>query len=139
MRPQRRFKKLVIQTEWDQTIPPLECDASGLQQVFYNLLLNAADALTGAGTDHYTVFVSTRHDSANGAARLIVGDDGPGIPLAIMGRLFRERVSSKPTGNGFGTLIIARVVQEHGGTVAAGERTGGGAEFTIALPLGTAG
>jgi signal transduction histidine kinase len=137
LRPQKRFKKLVIQTEWDETIPPLECDASGLQQVFYNLLLNAADAHAEAGTDHYTVFVSTHHDPANCAARLIVGDDGPGIPPEVMARIFRERVSSKPTGHGFGTLTIARVVREHGGTVAAGERTGGGTEFTIALPLAT--
>ncbi len=135
LRPQKRMKKAVIKTSWDPNIPEFECDAAGLQQVFYNLLLNSADALAAAGTEHFTIFVSTQYDSHARRINLIVEDDGPGIPPDICARMFKERVSTKPTGHGFGLLTIARIVQEHSGTITPGQREGGGARFVISLPL----
>ncbi len=134
LRPQKRFKKLVITTDLQSGLPPLECDPSGLQQVIYNLILNASDALIGAAIPNPTVFITTRHDPDHGEVCLIVGDNGPGIPPEIKPRLFMERVTSKPTGHGFGTLTILRIVQEHRGQITAGQRAGGGAEFVITLP-----
>lgn len=135
LRPQKRLKKAVIQTQWGEGIPPLECDASGLQQVFYNLVLNAADSLAEGDHDHHTILVSTRYDAERECAILVVEDDGPGIPPEVLPRMFKERVSSKPTGHGFGLQTIARIIHEHGGTITPGSRAGGGARFTITLPV----
>lgn len=135
LRPQKRLKKAIINTQWGENIPKLECDASGLQQVFYNLLLNSADSLSSGGPDNHTIYVSTRYDDANARVELVVEDDGPGIPAEVQARMFKERVSTKPTGHGFGLLTIARIVQEHGGTIVPGTREGGGARFVITLPL----
>jgi signal transduction histidine kinase len=135
MRPQKRLKKIVIQTEWDASIPPFECDCSGLQQVFYNLLLNAADALSESDSRHHTAFVTTRFNRDQDAAELIVADDGPGIAPEVMKQMFRERVSTKATGHGFGLLTISRIVEEHGAKISVGSREGGGAEFVISLPI----
>lgn len=135
LRPQKRLKKAIIKTNWDVNIPEFECDASGLQQVFYNLLLNAADSLAAAGTEHFTIVVSTHFDARRNQIELIVEDDGPGIPDEIRSRMFKERVSTKPTGHGFGLLTIARIIQEHGGNITAGSRDGGGARFVISLPV----
>ncbi len=135
LRPQKRLKKAVIETHWDEGLPTLECDASGLQQVFYNLLLNAADSLASGGPERHTIYLSTRYDREAGRIELIVEDDGPGIPSDVQARMFKERVSSKPTGHGFGLLTIARIIQEHGGTITPGTREGGGARFVICLPI----
>jgi len=137
LRPQKRLRKAVIQTQWGEGIPPLECDASGLQQVFYNLLLNSADALASGDVDHHTIFVSTHFDQSTRQIMLVVEDDGPGIPGEVRSRMFKDRVSTKPTGHGFGLLTIARIIQEHGGTITPGTRDGGGARFVVSLPLQT--
>ena len=135
LRPQKRLKKAVIETRWGVNIPAFECDASGLQQVFYNLLLNAADSLAAAGPDCHSIFVTTNFDNATHHVELIVEDNGPGIPPEVQSRMFRERISTKPTGHGFGLMTIARIIQEHGGTITPGSREGGGARFIIRLPL----
>lgn len=135
LRPQKRLKKAVVQTKWGEGIPPFECDASGLQQVFYNLLLNSADSLASGSPEHHTIYVTTRFDEADSSVELIVEDDGPGIAPDVKARMFMERVSTKQTGHGFGLLTIGRIIQEHGGTITPGTRDGGGARFVIRLPI----
>lgn len=136
LRPQKKFKKIVFTTDWAPDIPPVICDPAAMQQVFYNLILNAAEALAGTAGAHSTVWVETRHIPERGIVRLRIADDGPGIPSSLDGLLFTRRVSSRPTGHGFGLLTVARIVKEHGGIVSAGARQGGGAELTIDLPVG---
>ena len=135
LRPQKRFKTVPIKTDLGTSLPKLECDPCGLQQVIYNLLMNSADALSGAGITEPAVFIATRYDPERGEVRLSVADNGSGIPPEVMSRLFRERVTSKPAGHGIGTLTVLRIVEEHGGRIVAGQRDGGGAEFVITLPI----
>jgi len=104
--------------------------------VFYNLLLNSAEALSDSASGQHTAYVTTRFNREQNTAELIVADDGPGIAPEVMKQLFHERVSTKPTGHGFGLLTIARIVEEHGGKIEAGTRDGGGAQFQISLPIG---
>lgn len=135
LKPQKRIKKMTIETDLSPVLPSLFCDPSAIQQVFYNLMLNAADSLTATGGERHTVSIQTSFMADTNEIKLVVSDDGPGIPPDVLGSLFKERVSSKPTGHGFGTLTIARLVQEHGGTVLAANRPDGGAEFTVLLPV----
>ena len=137
LRPQKRVKKVTIESEWDRDLPIVTCDPSGIQQVFYNLILNAADALGETGGQHSTVQVKTTYCPERGIVLLTVADDGPGIADELASKLLKERVSSKPSGHGFGLLTSARIVKEHGGTLQARNRAEGGAEFCVTLPIAT--
>lgn len=111
--------------------PPvlLVADPEQLRQVFVNLALNALDAMPTGGALRFVV------RAAGGALEVEVADTGPGVPHAMMGRLFQPFASSKDTGLGLGLVISKRIVEEHGGTVGAANRPGGGASFFVKLPL----
>ena len=97
--------------------------------------MNAADALGETGGKHSTVRVRTSYNPERGIALLTVADDGPGIPDELASKLLKERVSSKPSGHGFGLLTSARIIKEHGGTLQARNLAEGGAEFCVTLPI----
>jgi signal transduction histidine kinase len=135
LHPQKRIKKIPIYTEWGAALPEMTCDASAVQQVFYNLILNAADALATSNGSDIGVWVKTEYLAGPRQVRLTVADSGPGIPADLLPALFKERVSTKPTGHGFGLLTIARIINEHGGSIAVRNRDEGGALFEVLLPV----
>jgi two-component system sensor histidine kinase KdpD len=104
-----------------------------LQEALKNLLANAAHHTPG-GT---AVQVSVR--AKDGMLLLTVADRGPGIPPALINRIFDKfwRGINAPTGGtGLGLAIVKGFVESQGGEVTAENRAGGGAAFTIRLPLG---
>ena len=105
-------------------------DPEQLRQVFVNLSLNALDAMPTGGTLTLTV------RPAAAGTQIEVADTGPGIAKAILPRLFEPFVSSKDTGLGLGLVISQRIVEDHGGTIAAANRVGGGASFFVTLRTG---
>ncbi|MCA9053635.1 MAG: hypothetical protein KDA75_07345 [Planctomycetaceae bacterium] len=105
-------------------------DPEQIRQVLLNLLLNAIDALPDGGQ----IDVSIDVDPTGDAVRLLIEDNGPGIDRAIKERLFEPFQSSKPSGTGLGLTICRRIVANHGGTIAATDRVGGGTVFTVKLP-----
>jgi two-component system, OmpR family, sensor histidine kinase KdpD len=117
----------------DLPAPPLlvRLDFSLVQHALGNLLFNAV-AHTPAGTP-----VEVKAQTANGQLLLSVADRGPGIPTAWLPRIFDKffRAPNAPTGgSGLGLTIVKGFVEAHGGTVAADNRPGGGAIFTLCLP-----
>ncbi len=107
----------------------LAADAGQLQQVFVNLVLNALDAMPTGGT----LTLSARR--AGKQVEVEVSDTGPGVQAQMVPRLFQPFASSKDTGLGLGLVISRRIVEDHGGTVNAGNRAGGGASFFVRLPV----
>jgi two-component system, NtrC family, sensor histidine kinase HydH len=105
-------------------------DRGQLTTVLVNLFLNALDAMPAGG--RLEVRLQPRPD---GKLILTVADTGSGIAPQIMECLFTPFASGKPTGTGLGLSISKRIVEEHGGQIAAANRPGGGACFTITLPL----
>jgi PAS domain S-box-containing protein len=126
-----------IERDFDPDLPPVVCYAGEMNQVFLNLIVNAAQAIEGAGkTLPGRIRLSTRHEE--GWVEIRVADSGTGIPPAIRERLFDPFFTTKPVGKGTGQgLAICRdvVTVKHGGTIEAGGAPGEGAEFIVRLPL----
>jgi signal transduction histidine kinase len=131
VRLRARQQKVEIKLACTDQPVPVHLDRVQFCTVLVNLLINALDAMPQGGR----LAVSLRKSRETGI-ELEVADTGPGISPEIAGRLFTPFSSTKPTGSGLGLSISRRVVEEHGGTVTAANRTEGGACFSIILPNG---
>ncbi len=112
-------------------LPSVECIRSQMDQVFLNLLANAAQAIAGPGA----ITIETRRD--NGLAVVSITDTGPGIAPDVLGRIFDPFFTTKPVGEGtgLGLSISYEIVKKHGGEIIADSRPGAGATFTVRIPL----
>lgn len=111
-------------------------DSNQLQQVMLNLLVNAQQAITGAGSGS-TIEIGLRHPSTM-LAEITVEDDGPGIPWEKRAMVFEPFFTTKPAGQGtgLGLPICSEIVNSHGGSLRLEEPESGlGARFVISLPL----
>jgi signal transduction histidine kinase len=91
---------------------------------------NAVEAMHRQGR----IVVETSHDPVHKVARVVVSDDGPGIPEADRDKLFLPYYSTKGRGSGLGLAIVRRIVAEHGGNVEVSDNSPTGSRFTIELP-----
>lgn len=104
------------------------------ERVFMNLFLNAAQAMSRGGN------IEVRAEERDGAIRIQVSDDGPGIPPEIVGRIFEPNFSTRDHHAGLGLHIVDSIVRRHGGQVRAENRTAAsGARFIIELAAPCAG
>jgi len=119
-------------TEIPERGPVVPCDRRMLRQALTNLLQNAADAVAmrdGAG--HITLTVNELPDEV----RIMVGDDGVGLPKEERARLTEPYVTHKPKGTGLGLAIVKKIMEDHGGTLTLGDQPEGpGAVATLVLP-----
>jgi signal transduction histidine kinase len=109
----------------------VECIRSQMDQVFLNLLANAAQAIPGPGA----ITIETRREGA--LAVIAIADTGPGISPEVMGRLFDPFFTTKPVGEGtgLGLSISYEIVKKHDGEIRAESPGDGGAIFTVRIPL----
>jgi signal transduction histidine kinase len=114
------------------TLPPIDADMAQIRQVFMNLCENAVHAAGPTGE----VRVVGRVDQ--GKVELSVEDDGPGVDLVTVRRLFEPLITTKTKGIGLGLALVKRIVVRHGGDVAYAPRQGGGARFVVRLPIAAA-
>ncbi len=120
-------------------VPRVSADADQLHQVLLNLLLNAQQSLRDEPPPR-RIEVRTRHDAPAGVLRITVADNGPGVPAALRARVFEPYFTTKPTGlgTGVGLAVSLGIVEAHDGTLTLDCPPGGGASFTVALPVGPA-
>ncbi|MGH7368880.1 MAG: ATP-binding protein [Candidatus Rokuibacteriota bacterium] len=112
----------------------VECVRSQIDQVFLNVLANAAQAIRGPGT----ITIETSRDGAMAVIR--VSDTGPGIAPEALGRIFDPFFTTKPVGEGtgLGLSISYEIITKHGGEIRAESPPEGGAAFTLRLPVARA-
>jgi two-component system nitrogen regulation sensor histidine kinase GlnL len=127
---------------YDPSLPRILGDSEKLKQVVLNLVRNALDALHDRPAPQIvfeTGVASLRLRQASGRtrplARVSVQDNGPGISNGMLQRLFTPFATSKPAGTGLGLAISRRIVEAHGGRIEVKNRSGGGAEANVYLPL----
>jgi signal transduction histidine kinase len=113
-------------------LPLVECISSQINQVFMNILVNAAHAIEGRGTITITTGIS-------GADKVWVriNDSGKGIPGHNLRRIFDPFYTTKPVGKGtgLGLSLSYSIVERHAGTIDVQSEVGKGATFTINLPI----
>jgi len=108
-------------------------DRHRLEQVLLNLFLNALRAMPGGGWVEVTG-QQIDHGAA-GAVSICVSDTGPGITPAQAAKIFEPGFSTRPGGAGLGLAVCRKIAEQHGGSLAAGNRAGMGACFTLTFPL----
>lgn len=124
--------RIDIQTEWGD-VPPVQCLASQINQVFLNILLNAAQAISAAGT----IVVRTRRDPSTQSVVIEFEDTGCGISPDNLTRIFEPFFTTKPVGSGtgLGLSLAYSIVKKHHGSLSASSESGSGSRFTLSLPL----
>ena len=130
---------VVLQVEEDHAYTPVVMDGDRIKQVFINLFVNAAEAMTEGGS--ITVRFSHRNEcfsEKEGSKTYVVTeiiDTGPGMPPHVMERVFDPFFTTKDTGTGLGLALSHRIVEEHGGFLRVDSTAGKGTCFWIFLPL----
>ena len=129
-----RYEALGLELNWAGSEEPIMVSADGrrLEQVVENLLMNGLRHVSAGGTVRVSVGIEGRQ------CRLVVADDGPGLPAAererIFDRFYRADTSRSTPGSGLGLAIVREVVRRLGGDIHA-EASGGGTAFIVQIPL----
>ncbi|CAN5590642.1 hypothetical protein BH11MYX1_BH11MYX1_16670 [soil metagenome] len=122
-------------------LPAVVCHISELNQVFLNVLVNAAHAIAdvvGRAGDRGTITISTRHDGDY--VVVSIADTGGGIPEDVRGRIFEPFFTTKDVGRGTGQglSLSHAIVEQHGGSITFETEVGRGTTFSIRLPVNSA-
>ncbi len=129
-----RAQRVALHTAFAPGLPRTLADAPQLEQVVLNLLTNAEQAIvSGRGRGNVTVTTET----GEGTLRFHVEDDGPGITEADLTRVFDPFFTTRAVGEGtgLGLAVSHGIIAEHGGTIRVRSGAGGGAVFTVEIPV----
>jgi len=124
------FTDVRFEEQFAAGLPLVRLDAEQIRRVVINLVDNAVEAMERKGR----IVMQTELDPANRVVRIIVADDGPGIPASEREKLFLPYYSTKRRGSGLGLAIVRRIIAEHGGSIEVGDNAPRGTRFTIELP-----
>jgi two-component system nitrogen regulation sensor histidine kinase NtrY len=124
------FTAVTIDHQFASDVPLVRIDSEQVRRVVINLVDNAIEAMERRGR----IVVETQCDAPNHLVRIVVADNGPGIPAGEREKLFLPYYSTKRRGSGLGLAIVRRIIAEHGGTIDVSDNTPRGTRFTIELP-----
>ncbi len=127
--PELGSRQIAVEVEVSAGMPPAMVDGVQFQQVLYNLIRNAYQALpAGEGR------IAVRAGFNDYEHRITIEDNGTGIPPEVMGSIFEPYRTTKSAGSGLGLLIVRRIVREHGGEISIESEEGCGTRVVIHLP-----
>jgi two-component system nitrogen regulation sensor histidine kinase NtrY len=124
------FTDVTITRRFTEALPLVRLDVEQIRRVVINLVDNAIEATERKGE----IVVETALDEPNTVVRIVVADNGPGIPASEREKLFLPYYSTKRRGSGLGLAIVRRIIAEHGGSIEVGDNAPHGTRFTIELP-----
>jgi two-component system nitrogen regulation sensor histidine kinase NtrY len=124
------LSEVQLRPRFAETLPRVLVDPEQIRRVLINLIDNAVEAMERRGA----IDVETYHVPAENLVRIVVADDGPGIPASERDKLFLPYYSTKKRGSGLGLAIVRRIVAEHGGSIDVADNVPQGTRFTVELP-----
>jgi signal transduction histidine kinase len=122
-------KHVVLRRQEPPGLPVVQADTDLMSQVLLGLLANAAEAVPPHGE------VSLEARAVDGGVELAIGDSGPGVPRELRARIFEPFFTTRSRGTGLGLAVARQIVEAHRGRIEVGECAGGGARFTVYLPV----
>lgn len=124
---------VTILKQFDHALPVIRLDTNQLKQILLNIIMNALQAMEDSGGK---LFVETAA-AGTGNVRFTIVDNGPGIPVETIDRIFdRYFTTKKPgEGTGLGLFVTKKLVENMGGDIKVTSKKGGGTTFTITLPV----
>jgi two-component system, NtrC family, sensor kinase len=128
-----RTSNIEVVPQLDRQLPLVMADGNQIQQVLLNIINNASQAIE---TKQSGGRITITTQAAGSKVRIVVQDNGPGIPKEILLRIFDPFFSTKDVGKGtgLGLSLCYGIIREHGGTILPASQPGKGATFTIELP-----
>ena len=129
MEPELEARKIRVELDLAEGMPQAEIDGGQFQQVFYNLLRNAYQALPAVNG---RIAIRSRFNDYESV--ITIEDNGIGISPEHMGAIFEPYRTTKSSGSGLGLLIVRRIIREHGGEIALESEEGRGTRVIIHLP-----
>jgi two-component system, NtrC family, nitrogen regulation sensor histidine kinase NtrY len=125
------FADVRFERQFAAGLPEVRVDPEQVRRVIINLVDNALEAMDRRGT----IALETAHEPGHRVCRIVVADNGPGIPESERDKLFLPYYSTKGRGSGLGLAIVRRIVAEHGGSIEVGDNEPRGTRFTVELPV----
>lgn len=124
--------RIVVDRDFDRSVPEFSLDTSKMKQVFINMIMNARDAI---GEQGGKIYIKTRF--SDGFVRIWIKDTGSGISSENIGKIFEPFFTTKPPGKGtgLGLAVSYGIVADHGGDIFVESIEGEGTTFTIVLPV----
>jgi two-component system, NtrC family, sensor kinase len=131
---QLRTGNIEVTTQFDPNLPVVLADGHQIQQVLLNVVNNARQAMENHQPEGWIKIITEASDEN---VRIVIHDNGPGIPEENMRRIFDPFFTTKEVGQGtgLGLSLCYGIIKEHGGTITPLNRHGGGATFIIELPI----
>jgi two-component system NtrC family sensor kinase len=133
VRNQTSFRNIVIEKDLDRNLPEILSDTDQIQQVFINIILNAAEAMTKGGTLRIKSGMTKEGEFID----IRFADTGPGIPEEQRERIFDPFYTTKEHGTGLGLSISYGIIEQHGGTISVESCVNKGTTFVVQLPVKT--
>jgi two-component system NtrC family sensor kinase len=129
---QLELSAIHLEEHLEADLPLIDCDGAQIEQVFLALLMNAIDAMPQGGN----LWITSTADADANQLRIVVRDDGAGIPPEILPRIFEPFLTTKEIGRGvgLGLAISHSILERHSGTIAVQSEAGKGTTFTVTLP-----
>jgi PAS domain S-box-containing protein len=126
---------VLLESHLEPELSQVEADPVRMRQVLHNLFKNATEAMVSTRDAKIVVSTSQRVEQGSVGIELRVEDNGPGIPVDRIDRVFDPYVTDKTKGTGLGLAIVKKIIEEHGGIITVDPDYREGAAFLVRLPV----
>jgi PAS domain S-box-containing protein len=121
-------RRMLVETDFPETIPAVAVDDAQVKQVFFNVVKNALQAMEDGGILKIITQQSDRFIS------VVFEDNGPGIDPEKLGAIYEPYHTTKMEGTGLGMMIVQRIMRDHGGEIEINSEPGRGTRLTLRFP-----